>query len=133
MFLARSELRAGTGDFIMTSRIWAALPRSRDWLAGSAHAATINFSFGGEETSAVSRNHHHRPGPVRRYDGHFWNAQPNRRPSAGPPPNYQGMVDPANALAVTGSLVPFSDAALGIADVDDHGLAPHEPQPTSTD
>ena len=41
---------------------------------------------------------------------------------AGPSPEFQGAVDPANALAVTNVTGTFSDAALGIADATITGL-----------
>ena len=49
-------------------------------------------------------------------------------PSAGPPPNFQGAVDPANALAVTNVTGTFSDVALGIVDATITGLVAINPQ-----
>ena len=46
----------------------------------------------------------------------------------GPPPNWQGAVDPANALAVTGATGVFSDLALNIDNVAITGILAINPQ-----
>jgi hypothetical protein len=116
------------GHFIMTRRILAALPLVGLIFAGSAHAASVNFSFGGDGNASGSGTITIGPDPFADTTGIF-GTPANQNSLGGPPPNYQGIVDPSNALAVTGISGVFSDAALGIADATIMGLVMTNPQP----
>ena len=96
--------------------------------AGSAQAGVVSFSLGGDGNVSAS-------GTITvGFDmfadtGSIFGTPANLiGPSAGPPPNFSGAVDPANALAVTDANGTFSDVALGIADVAIIGVFATDPQ-----
>jgi PEP-CTERM motif len=102
----------------MTRGILAALPLVAGLIfAGSAHASSVNFSFGGDGNASGSGTITVGPDPFADTTGIFGTPANLLGPSSGPPPNYQGAVDPANALAVTGATGTFSDLALNIDNV----------------
>ena len=96
--------------------------------AGSAEAGVVSFSLGGDGN--VSASGTITVGFDKFADtGSIFGTPANLiGPSAGPPPNFSGAVDPANALAVTGANGTFSDVALGIADVAIIGVFTTDPQ-----
>jgi len=96
--------------------------------AGSAQALTFNFSFGGDGNVTSSGTITVGPDSHADTSGIF-GTPANQNSLGGPPPNFQGIVDPSNALAVTGISGIFSDAALGIADATITGLVMTNPQP----
>jgi hypothetical protein len=112
----------------MTRRILAALPLVGLIFAGSAHAASVNFSFGGDGNASGSGTITIGPDPFADTTGIFGTPANLLGPSVGPPPNYQGAVDPANALAVTGATGTFSDLALNIDNVAITGIFATNPQ-----
>jgi PEP-CTERM motif len=113
----------------MKYRIWTALPLLAGLsFAGSAHAASVNFSFGGDGNASGSGTITIGPDPFADTTGIFGTPANLLGPSAGPPPNYQGAVDPANALAVTGAMGTFSDKILNIDNVAITGIFATDPQ-----
>ena len=109
----------------MTRRILAALPLAIGLIfAGSAHASSINFSFGGDGNASGSGTLTIGPDPFADTMGIFGTAAN----LVGPPPNFHGAVDPANALAVTGAAGFFSDVGLGIDNVAITGIVASNPQ-----
>jgi hypothetical protein len=113
----------------MTRRIFAALPLALGLIvAGSAHASSVNFSFGGDGNASGSGIITLGPDQFADTSGIFGTPANLVGPSAGPPPNFHGVVDPANALAVTGAAGSFSDAFLGIDNVAITGLVATNPQ-----
>jgi hypothetical protein len=113
----------------MTRRILAALPLAIGLIfAGSAHASSINFSFGGDGNASGSGTITVGPDPFADTMGIFGTPANQIGPSSGPPPNYHGVVDPANALAVTNAMGTFSDVALGINNVAIKGIVATNPQ-----
>jgi PEP-CTERM motif len=113
----------------MTRRILAALPLAVGLIvAGSAHASSLNFSFGGDGNASGSGTITIGPDPFADTTGIFGTPANLLGPSGGPPPNYQGAVDPANALAVTGATGAFSDLALNIDNVAITGIFATDPQ-----
>src|SRR5690348_9276720 len=81
---------------------------------GSAQASAISFSLGGDGNVSASGTITVGADPFADTGGIFGTPANLIGPSAGPPPNFSGAVDPANALAVTGAAGTFSDVALGI-------------------
>jgi hypothetical protein len=117
------------GHFVMTRRILAALPLAAGLIfAGSAHAASVSFSFGGDGNASGSGTLTIGADPFADTTGIFGTSANLIGPSAGPPPNFSGAVDPANALAVTGAAGFFSDVALGIDNVAITGIVATNPQ-----
>ena len=113
----------------MTRRILAALPLVAGLIfAGSAHASSLNFSFGGDGNVSGSGTITIGADPYADTMGIFGTPANLLGPSMGPPPNWQGAVDPANALAVTGATGVFSDLALNIDDVAITGILAINPQ-----
>jgi hypothetical protein len=113
----------------MTSRIFAALlAASAVAWAGSAHASTVNFFLSGDGNVTASGTLTIGADSDADKTGIFGTAANLIGPSSGPPPNYHGAVDPANALAVTGAAGFFSDVALGIDGVAITGVFPTDPQ-----
>jgi hypothetical protein len=113
----------------MTRRILAALPLVAGLIfAGSAHASSVNFSFGGDGNASGSGIITVGPDPFADTMGIFGTPANQIGPSSGPPPNYHGVVDPANALAVTNAIGTFSDVALGINNVAITGIVATNPQ-----
>jgi hypothetical protein len=113
----------------MTRRILAALPLAVGLIfAGSAHASSINFSFGGDGNASGSGTLTIGPDPFADTTGIFGTSANLIGPSAGPPPNFHGAVDPANALAGTGAAGFFSDVGLGIDNVAITGIVATNPQ-----
>lgn len=113
----------------MTRRILAALPLVAGLVfAGSAHASPLYFSLGGDGNVSVSGTLTIGPDPYADTTGIFGTPANLIGPVAGPPPNFQGAVDPANALAVTNVTGVFSDAALGIVNATITGLVAIDPQ-----
>jgi hypothetical protein len=96
--------------------------------AGSAQAGVVSFSLGGDGN--VSASGTITVGFDKFADtGSIFGTPANLiGPSAGPPPNFSGAVDPANALAVTDANGTFSDVALGINDVAIIGVFATDPQ-----
>jgi len=95
---------------------------------GRAQAYTFNFSLGGDGNVTVSGTMTVGPDPYADTTGIF--GTPANLAFVSPTaPSYQGLVDPANALAVTGVTGVFSDVALGIVDATITGLVPTNPQP----
>jgi PEP-CTERM motif-containing protein len=95
---------------------------------GSAQASAISFSLGGDGNVSASGTITVGADPFADTGGIFGTPANLIGPSAGPPPNFSGAVDPANALAVTGAAGTFSDVALGIADVAIIGVFAANPQ-----
>jgi hypothetical protein len=112
----------------MTRRIFAALPLVGLIFAGSAHASSVNFSFGGDGNASGSGTITVGTDPYADTTGIFGTAANLVGPSSGPPPLFHGAVDPANALAITGATGFFSDVALGIDDVAITGIVATNPQ-----
>ena len=113
----------------MTRRILAALPLVAGLIfAGSAHASSLNFSFGGDGNASGSGTITIGADPFADTMGIFGTPANLLGPSMGPPPNWQGAVDPANALAVTGATGIFSDLALSIDNVAITGILATNPQ-----
>jgi hypothetical protein len=113
----------------MTRRILAALPLVAGLIfAGNAHASSVNFSFGGDGNASGSGTITIGPDPFADKTGIFGTPANLLGPSAGPPPNFQGAVDPANAFAVTGATGAFSDLALNIDNVAITGIFATDPQ-----
>src|SRR3984885_7550028 len=115
--------------FVMTRRILAALPLAIGLIfAGSAHASSINFSFGGDGNASGSGTLTIGPDPFADTSGIFGTPANLLGPSAGPPPNFQGAVDPANALAIINAMGTFSDKILNIDNVAITGILATNPQ-----
>jgi hypothetical protein len=115
----------------MTRRILAALPLVGGLIfAGGAHASSLYFSLGEDGNVSVTGTLTIGPDPYADTTGIFGTPANLIGPSAGPPPNFQGAVDPANALAVTNITGTFSDAALGIVDATITGLVAINPSYT---
>jgi hypothetical protein len=113
----------------MTRRILAALPLVVGLsFAGSAHASSTYFSLGGDGNVSVSGTLTIGPDPYADTTGIFGTLANLIGPSAGPPPNFQGAVDPANALAVTNVTGTFSDVSLGVSNEAITGLVAINPQ-----
>jgi hypothetical protein len=113
----------------MTRRILAALPLIAGLIfAGSAHAGSVNFSFGGDGNASGSGTITVGPDPFADTTGIFGTPANLLGPSAGPPPNFQGAVDPANALAITDAMGTFSDKILNIDNVAITGIFATNPQ-----
>ena len=116
----------------MTRRILAALPLVAGLVfAGSAHASSLNFSFGGDGNVSGSGTITVGADPFADTRGIFGtpaNLLGGPPGPGNPPPNYSGEVDPANALAVTGASGRFSDVALGFANVAITGILATNPQ-----
>jgi hypothetical protein len=113
----------------MTRRILAALPLVAGLIfAGSAHASSLNFSFGGDGNASGSGTITIGADPFADTMGIFGTPANLLGPSMGPPPNWQGAVDPANALAITGATGVFSDLALNIDNVAITGILAINPQ-----
>ncbi len=113
----------------MTRRILAALPLVAGLIfAGSAHASSVNFSFGGDGNASGSGVITVGPDPFADTTGIFGTPANLLGPSAGPPPNFQGAVDPANALAITDATGTFSDKILNIDNVAITGILATNPQ-----
>ena len=113
----------------MTRRILAAVPLVVGLtFAGGAHASSLYFSLGGDGNVSVTGTLTIGPDPYADTAGIFGTPANLLGPSTGPPPNFQGAVDPANALAVTDVTGTFSDAALGIVDATITGLVAINPQ-----
>jgi PEP-CTERM motif-containing protein len=96
--------------------------------AGSAEAGVVGFSLGGDGNVSASGTITVGADPFADTGSIFGTPANLIGPSAGPPPNFSGAVDPANALAVTGATGTFSDVALGIADVAIVGVFAINPQ-----
>jgi hypothetical protein len=96
--------------------------------AGSAQALTVNFSFGGDGNASGSGTITVGADPYVDTTGIFGTSANLLGPSSGSAPNFQGAVDPANALAVTNATGMFSDAILHISDVAITGVFPTDPQ-----
>jgi hypothetical protein len=112
----------------MTRSILAALPLVVGLtFAGSAHASSVAFSFGGDGNASGSGTLTIGPDPFADTTGIFGTPANLLGPSGGPP-SFQGAVDPANALAVTGATGFFSDVALSIDDVAITGIVATNPQ-----
>lgn len=113
----------------MTRRIFAALlsASALAW-AGSAQASSISFSLGGDGNVSASGTLFVGADPFADTSGIFGTPANLLGPSAGPPPNFQGKVDPANALAITGVTGTFSDVALGFTGVAITGVVTTNPQ-----
>jgi hypothetical protein len=126
MFLVRLSCR---GYFIMTSRLFATLlALGAAASVGSAHASTLYFSLGGDGNVSVSGTLTIGPDPYADTTGIF--GTPANVAFVSPTaPNFQGKVDPANALAVTDVTGIFSDVTLGIAGATITGLVATNPQP----
>jgi hypothetical protein len=112
----------------MTRRILAALPLVGLIFAGSAHASSLNFSFGGDGNASGSGTITIGPDPFADATGIFGTPANLLGPSAGPPPNFQGAVDPANALAIIDATGTFSDKILNIDNVAITGIFATDPQ-----
>ena len=113
----------------MTRRILAALPLIAGLIfAGSAHAGSVNFSFGGDGNASGSGTITVGADPFADTQGIFATPANLLGPSAGPPPNFQGAVDPANALAITDAMGTFSDKILNIDNVAIIGIFATNPQ-----
>jgi PEP-CTERM motif len=114
----------------MKYRMWTALPLIAGLsLAGSAQALTFNFSFGGDGNVTSFGTITVGPDSHADTSGIFGTLANQKSVSSGNPAfTYQGLVDPANALAVTGISGMFSDAALGIAAATITGLVMTNPQ-----
>ena len=113
----------------MTRRILAALPLIGGLIfAGSAHAGSVNFSFGGDGNASGSGTITVGADPFADTQGIFATPANLLGPSAGPPPNFQGAVDPANALAITDAMGTFSDKILNIDNVAITGILATNPQ-----
>jgi hypothetical protein len=113
----------------MTRGILAALPLAVGLIfAGSAHASSLNFSFGGDGNASGSGIITIGPDPFADTAGIFGTPANLLGPSAGPPPNFRGAVDPANALAVTDAMGTFSDKILNIDNVAITGIFATDPQ-----
>ncbi len=113
----------------MTCRILAALPLVAGLIvAGSAHASMVHFSFGGDGNASGSGILTIGADPFADTTGIFGTPKNLLGPSSGPPPNFQGAVDPANALAITDAKGVFSDVALGINGVAITGVFATDPQ-----
>jgi PEP-CTERM motif len=124
----RLDVRRRRERIIMTSRLLAALPLVAGLIvAGGVHASTVNFSFGGDGNASGSGTLTIGPDPFADTSGIFGTAANLLGPS-GPPPSYQGAVDPANALAITDAMGTFSDLALSIKDVAITGVFATDPQ-----
>ena len=95
--------------------------------AGSADASAISFSLGGDGKVSASGTITVGADPFADKTGIFGTPANLLGPS-GPPPSFQGAVDPANALAITGATGTFSDLALSISDVAITGVFPTDPQ-----
>jgi hypothetical protein len=95
--------------------------------AGSAQAGAISFSLGGDGNVSASGTITVGPDPFADTSDIFGTPANLLGPS-GPPPSFQGKVDPANALAVTGATGTFSDLALSISDVAITGIFGTSPQ-----
>jgi PEP-CTERM motif len=117
----------------MTRRILAALPLVAGlFFAGGADAFTVNFSFGGDGNASGFGTITVGPDPFADTTGIFGTPANLLGPSAGPPPNFQGAVDPANALAITDATGTFSDKILNIDNVAITGIFATDPQNPST-
>jgi|HubBroStandDraft_5_1064220.scaffolds.fasta_scaffold154476_1 hypothetical protein len=113
----------------MMRRILAALPLVVGLsFAGSAHASSVIFSFGGDGNASGSGTITLGPDPHADTTGTFGTPANLIGPSSGPPPNFHGAVDPANALAVTNATGVFSDVALDIDNVAITGIVATNPQ-----
>jgi len=113
----------------MTSRIFASvLAAGALACAGSAQASTVYFSLGGDGNVSVSGTLTVSSDRYADTMGIFGTAA-NLVTVSPTPPQFQGKVDPANALAVTGVTGTFSDVALGIAGATITGLVATNPQP----
>jgi len=96
--------------------------------AGSAQAGAVSFSLGGDGNVSASGTITVGPDPFADTGGIF-GTPANLTSLGGPPPNFQSVVDPSNALAVTGVTGTFSDIALGISGATITGLVATNPQP----
>jgi hypothetical protein len=96
--------------------------------AGSAQAGLVAFSLGGDGNVSATGAITVGPDAFADTMGIFGTPANLIGPSAGPPPNFSGAVDPANALAVTGATGTFSDAALSINGVAITGVFATSPQ-----
>jgi hypothetical protein len=113
----------------MRRRILAALPLVVALtFAGSAHASSVFFSLGGDGNVSASGTLAIGPDPYADTTGIF--GTPANVSAVSPTaPNFQGKVDPANALAVTNVTGTFSDVALGIVGATITGVVAINPQP----
>lgn len=114
----------------MTSRLFAALlALSAGACAGSAQAGTLYFALGGDGNVSVSGTLTIGPDPYADTTGLF--GTPGNVVQVGPTnpgPGWQSVVDPSNALAVTGVTGTFSDAELKINGATITGLVATNPQ-----
>jgi hypothetical protein len=113
----------------MNHKILAALPLvGALTFAGHAQASKVNFSLGGDGNVSVSGTMTLGPDPYADTGGIF-GTPANLAFVSFTAPNFQGLVDPSNALAVTGVTGVFSDAALGIVGATITSLVATNPQP----
>ncbi len=96
--------------------------------AGSAQAGMVTFSLGGDGNVSATGAITVGPDSFADTMGIFGTPANLVGPSVGPPPNFSGAVDPANALAVTGATGTFSDKALSINGVAITGVFATNPQ-----
>ncbi len=111
----------------MKNRVLAALPLIGA-LAIASQAQAVEFTLGGDGNVTASGTLTVGPDPFADTMGIF-GTPANLTTLSVPPPNQQGLVDPSNALAVTGVMGQFSDAALGIVNQTILGLIATTPQP----
>jgi PEP-CTERM motif len=130
MVLCAVELREDI--LIMKRRILAALPLVAGLtVAASAHASSINFTFGGDGNASGAGTLTLGANPHADTMGIFGTAANllGSPPGPGnPAPSYSGAVDPANSLAITGAAGLFSDVVLGISNVAITGVYATNPQ-----
>ena len=116
---------------MMRHHVLAALPLlGLLTLGGHAQAYTFNFSIGGDGNVSGSGTLTVGADPYADKTGDTFGT-PSNVVQVAPldmPPSWQGVVDPSNALAVTGVTGTFSDAALGISGATITGLVATAPQ-----
>ncbi len=118
------------GNDMIRHKILAALPIvGAMTFAGHAQATTVYFALGGDGNVSISGDLTIGPDPYADTGNTF--GTPSNLVQVGPTtpgPGWQGVVDPSNALAVTGITGTFSDAALGITDATITELITTDPQ-----
>jgi hypothetical protein len=122
-------MRIDQGNANMKHRIFVTLPfAAAVAFAPQAKAGAVNFALGGDGNVSIVGTLTVAPDPSAD-TGHVFGTPANLVQASPTPPMWQGVVDPANALAVTGITGFFSDAALGITNAKITGLVLTDPQP----